>query len=966
MRNDNAELIQRILDGDEAAFACLVKKYQKRVHALVWRKIGDFHIAEDITQETFLQVYRNLAKLKDRSQFPGWLYVIANRRCLAWLRKKRVQTQPLEEMDIAMTERSSYSRHVAAEQADSAAETKRELVKNLLAKLKESDRTVLTLYYFGEMTYAEISEFLGVSVNTVATRVHRARERLKQYEPMIREALGSFQLSPDLTENIMREISHIKPLPPTGGKPPIVPWAIATSTAILVVMMLGISNQYLARFQKPYSFEAQSEPTIEIVDVPIILDIAAKPAVRNQVGRATTPDKTSSAGIQGSNVTSASVTSESAAKFSTTGWSQGNGPPSGPVRNIFATSDGTVYAVIRTGIYRLTADATAWTHVDTSVPIGESLMPMAEHSSTLYIVAADEIFASDNRSETWRTLGPRPKGDAVELVVTDAEEASSSQVPITMYLALRNEGIFRSTDSGAHWRPLNDGLTAEKFSAMTAVEKTVFAGTENGLYRLDSGGWKKLPLDTSGAVYSLAVSGTDLYVGTGSDLLVRLSPMEIIQMRERNESHSVRIFHSADLGVSWAEITPKNKYSLTGPPAGITVLADDKTLLALGYVQSRSIDGGQTWTQLEDDRNFWGWSRLPAVMINEKTYYKANVRGIHRTTDGGESWHPFMNGVMGTLIIDLVAFSNRLYTHTGYEVYQSTDGGVFWQKLWNHGQEAVLNIPTTRLSHESKLIPVDDTLYSLSSVADNLSIFRLSTDGDMLIPVQGVPIFDRRKIGYEKFYYQSEDRGEYIRVFRLQTETAAASRDTFYVEYGGELYKWKLGDSEWTGTGLVDDGFRYDEKFGEGFKLAVLGETVYVGKREGELFQSLDEGESWRDITSSLPLHFTRFKDIVFVGATLYVATDNGVMVSKTAEHWHLLTDSAGVRPIINRFAVDGSKVYGISDAGVYRLNTRNQWKLVSTEAPSGIVSLAITNDRLYSIVKGQGLFHTSLVSEER
>ena len=965
MRNDNAELIQRILDGDEAAFACLVKKYQKRVHALVWRKIGDFHIAEDITQETFLQVYRNLAKLKDRSQFPGWLYVIANRRCLAWLRKKRVQTQPLEEMDIAMTERSSYSRHVAAEQAESAAETKRELVKHLLAKLKESDRTVITLYYFGEMTYAEISEFLGVSVNTVATRVHRARERLKQYEPMIREALGSFQLSPDLTENIMREISHIKPLPPTGGKPPIVPWAIATSTAILVVMMLGVSNQYLARFQKPYSFEAQSEPTIEIVDVPIILDIAAKPAVRNQVGRATTPDKTSSAGIQGSNVTSASVTSESAAKFSTTGWSQGNGPPSGPVRNIFATSDGTVYAVIRTGIYRLTADATAWTHVDTSVPIGESLMPMAEHSGTLYVVAADEIFASDNRGETWRTLGPRPKGDAIELVVTDAEEASSSQVPITIYLALRNEGIFRSTDSGAHWCPLNDGLTAEKISAMTAVEKTVFAGTENGLYRLDSGGWEKLPLDTSGAVYSLAVSGTDLYVGTGSDLLVRLSPMEIIQMRERNESHSVRIFHSADLGVSWAEITPKNKYSLTGPPAGITVLADDKTLLALGYVQSRSIDGGQTWTQLEDDQNFWGWSRLPAVMINEKTYYKANVRGIHRTTDGGESWHPFMNGVMGTIIIDLVAFSNRLYAHTGYEVYQSTDGGVFWQKLWNHGQEAVLNIPTTRLSHESKLIPVDDILYSLSSVGDNLSVFRLSTDSDMLIPVQAVPIFDRRKIGYEKFYYKSEDR-EYIRTFRLKTETAAASRDTFYVEYGGELYKWKLGDSEWTGTGLVDDGFRYDEKFGEGFKLAVLGETVYVGKREGELFQSFDEGESWRDITSSLPLHFTRFKDMVFVGLTLYIATDNGVMVSKTAEHWHLLTDSAGVHPIINNFAVDGSKVYGISDTGVYRLNTRNRWKLVSTEAPSGIVSLAITNDRLYSIVKGQGIFHTSLVSEER
>ena len=286
MRNNNAELIRRILEGDDAAFACLVKKYQKRVHALAWRKIGDFHIAEDITQETFLQVYRKLATLKDPNQFPGWLYVMANRRCLAWLRKKRIQTQQLEETDITIVESTPYSRHVAAEQAENAMETKRELVKNLLAKLKESDRTVLTLYYFGEMTYAEISEFLGVSVNTVATRVHRARERLKAYEPMIREALSNFQLSPNLTDNIMREIPRIKPLPPAGGKPPVVPWAIATSMAMLTVIGLGISNQYAARFQQPYSFDATSEMTVEIIEASIVLDLPSKPDARNQVGQA--------------------------------------------------------------------------------------------------------------------------------------------------------------------------------------------------------------------------------------------------------------------------------------------------------------------------------------------------------------------------------------------------------------------------------------------------------------------------------------------------------------------------------------------------------------------------------------------------------------------------------------------------------------------------------------------------------
>ena len=298
MRNNTAELIQRILEGDDAAFACLVRKYQKRVHALAWRKIGDFHIAEDITQETFLQVYRKLPTLKDPSQFPGWLYVTANRRCLAWLRKKRVQTQPLGEIDITMAERRSYSRHIAAEQAERAAETKRELVKNLLAKLKESDRTVITLYYFGEMTYAEISEFLGVSVNTVAKRVQRARERLKKYEPMIREALGSFQLSPNLIENIMREIPHIKPLPPTGGNPPIIPWAIATSTAILVVIMLGVSSQYLSRFQQSYSFDTTSEMTVELIDTSIVLDLRSKPDVRNQFGNTDSTHQRSGAGMK--------------------------------------------------------------------------------------------------------------------------------------------------------------------------------------------------------------------------------------------------------------------------------------------------------------------------------------------------------------------------------------------------------------------------------------------------------------------------------------------------------------------------------------------------------------------------------------------------------------------------------------------------------------------------------------------
>ena len=189
MKNDDVVLIQRILAGDETAFASLVRKYQKQVHTLAWRKIRDFHIAEDITQETFLQAYQKLETLEDPTRFPSWLYVIADRLCIAWLRKNQRQTEPLEEADLSGIETEAYSRFVATEHAETFAEARRDLVEKLLAKLKENNRTVITLHYLEGMTYAEIVNLLGIPENTIRSRLRRARQQLKKYEFMIQEAL---------------------------------------------------------------------------------------------------------------------------------------------------------------------------------------------------------------------------------------------------------------------------------------------------------------------------------------------------------------------------------------------------------------------------------------------------------------------------------------------------------------------------------------------------------------------------------------------------------------------------------------------------------------------------------------------------------------------------------------------------------------------------------------------------------
>ncbi len=298
MEKDDVQLIHSILSGDDEAFGTLVQKYQKSVHALAWRKIGDFHYAEEITQDTFLQAYEKLSTLKDPNQLAGWLYVIANRLCIDWMRKKKPAMHSLENTAVKTIDKLMYERYILEQRETEATEHRQEIVKQLLAKLPESERTVVTLYYLGEMTAKEIGKFLGVSVNTITSRLKRARERLKASEELlINDTLGGLQLPNSILENIMRQVADINPIPSPSGKP-LLPWVAFSAATVLVILLLGMSNQYLARFQKPYSFEAQSEPTIEIIEALTILDTDAKPAVRSQIGRVAALDKSNSTGSQ--------------------------------------------------------------------------------------------------------------------------------------------------------------------------------------------------------------------------------------------------------------------------------------------------------------------------------------------------------------------------------------------------------------------------------------------------------------------------------------------------------------------------------------------------------------------------------------------------------------------------------------------------------------------------------------------
>ena len=273
MAQSDSELIKRTLEGDENAFGFLVDKYKGAVHALAYRKIGDFHIAEDITQDTFLKAYQKLSTLKHYAHFPGWLYVIAARCCVSWFRKNQHPTQFLDQVDAAEIEGSAQTKY--------ANDRLRKEVRDALESLPEGDRTVLTLHYLGGMTYEEISSFIGTSTGAIKNRLYHARHHLKEEMiKMIHQTWGTFQLPPTLTQQLIENLYRLKPTATPNGKP-LAPWVTAITLGV-ATLLVAVGMFATSQFQHPYSLSVSTPvEMVELAETPIVAPPLQKPRLPN-------------------------------------------------------------------------------------------------------------------------------------------------------------------------------------------------------------------------------------------------------------------------------------------------------------------------------------------------------------------------------------------------------------------------------------------------------------------------------------------------------------------------------------------------------------------------------------------------------------------------------------------------------------------------------------------------------------
>jgi RNA polymerase sigma-70 factor, ECF subfamily len=154
--------------GDHDAFAELVGRHEAMVYSLIWNFFGDRSRAEEIAQDVFLQLYRNLGAIDSDAHVLFWLRQVTTRRCIDQVRRSRFKIVSLDDAgDLASTPRA----------ADPFLDRK---LKSLVEGLPEVQRAVVTLRYQEDLDPSEICRIVGLPVNTVKSHLHRALQALRR------------------------------------------------------------------------------------------------------------------------------------------------------------------------------------------------------------------------------------------------------------------------------------------------------------------------------------------------------------------------------------------------------------------------------------------------------------------------------------------------------------------------------------------------------------------------------------------------------------------------------------------------------------------------------------------------------------------------------------------------------------------------------------------------------------------
>ena len=180
LREEEAEVIKRVVEGDVNAFELLMTAYEKNVYNLAFRMCQNPEDAADMTQEAFIKAFNSLHSFRGDSKFSVWLYRIVSNVCLDFLRKQKrrpamslsMEDDDGETAELQIPDESSSPQKLLEQKLS------REAVNRGLKELPEDQKQILILRELQGLSYDEISQALGIESGTVKSRIFRARKKL--------------------------------------------------------------------------------------------------------------------------------------------------------------------------------------------------------------------------------------------------------------------------------------------------------------------------------------------------------------------------------------------------------------------------------------------------------------------------------------------------------------------------------------------------------------------------------------------------------------------------------------------------------------------------------------------------------------------------------------------------------------------------------------------------------------------
>ncbi len=169
----DSDLIRRIAAKDRVAVEVLYGRYNVRLYRFILRLVRNEALAEELTNETFMEIWLVAHKFEGRSSASTWIFAIARNKAISMLRKR--SDEELDDEHAMAIEDEADTPEVAAQKGDKAA-----LIRACLARLSDQHREVMDLVYYHERSIKEVSEIVGIPENTVKTRMFHARKKLSE------------------------------------------------------------------------------------------------------------------------------------------------------------------------------------------------------------------------------------------------------------------------------------------------------------------------------------------------------------------------------------------------------------------------------------------------------------------------------------------------------------------------------------------------------------------------------------------------------------------------------------------------------------------------------------------------------------------------------------------------------------------------------------------------------------------